>query len=92
MKLPRALQVWPVPAVLAWLGAWATLQAVLAAQQGPVAALAAGCAVGLGASLWGRTWWRRLFIAAGFPLSVAFSGLFTLPGWAWLRWALFCSA
>lgn len=36
-------------------------------------------------SVFGSTPWRRVFIAAGFPLSFLASGLAgALPGWAWL--------
>ena len=51
-------------------------------------AVAAGCAVGLLASLWGDSWWRRLLIGAGFPLSLALvaasNAAVSLPAWAWL--------
>ena len=41
--------------------------------------------VGAGLALWGATPWRRVFVAVGFPLSLAASGLAgSLPGWVWL--------
>ena len=39
---------------------------------------------GVAASLLGPTWWRRLMIGAGFPLSLALSGAASVPAWAWL--------
>jgi hypothetical protein len=80
----RKLRVWPLPAVVAWLAAWALLATLVAAQVDAMLALAAACALGVVCSVWGRTWWRRLFIAAGFPLSVALSGTLAIPAWAWL--------
>ena len=47
-------------------------------------ALALACAVGVALSLLGPTWWRRLMIGLGFPLSLALSGAVSLPAWAWL--------
>ena len=54
---------------------------------GAPAAVAMGLPVLLGAALalLGATPWRRVFVAAGFPLSLAASGLAGgLPAWAWL--------
>jgi SAM-dependent methyltransferase len=47
------------------------------------ALLAAGL-LGTLASLAGARWWRRIFIAAGFPLALLLSGAVALPAWAWL--------
>ncbi|CAN5366658.1 hypothetical protein BH11PSE9_BH11PSE9_33600 [soil metagenome] len=48
-------------------------------------ALGLGAALGAIGSLLGSTPWRRVFIALGFPLSLAASGLGgPLPAWAWL--------
>jgi SAM-dependent methyltransferase len=47
----------------------------------PTIAAAAGACL----SLLGATPWRRVFVAAGFPLSLAVSGVAgAVPGWAWL--------
>ena len=79
---------WPLPAVLTWAAAWATFKLLLG--QGADAGMALGAATGLGVvlSLLGNSWWRRVLIAAGFPLSLALSlpslGLDALPPWAWL--------
>lgn len=80
----RALGRWPLPAVLAWVGAWALFRALVAAALNPTLALVAACAMGVACSLWGESWWRRGLIAAGFPLSLALTGALTLPAWAWL--------
>jgi hypothetical protein len=52
--------------------------------RGLLIALASACALGVVASLLGNSWWRRLMIASGFPLSLAVSGAANLPAWAWL--------
>lgn len=79
---------WPLPAVLTWAAAWAAFKLLLG--QGLAVDLALGVATGLSVvlSLLGNTWWRRVWIAVGFPLSLALSlpslGLVDLPPWAWL--------
>lgn len=74
---------WPLPALLAWGASW-LLFTDLRPRHGLVWALLAACALGTLASLWGTRWWRRVFIALGFPLSLAASGAAALPPWAWL--------
>jgi hypothetical protein len=78
-KLP-----WPVPAILVWGAAWALF--VVLPRVGFSAELALGAAslVGIAASLAGDTWWRRLMIGLGFPLSLLLTQAATLPGWVWL--------
>jgi SAM-dependent methyltransferase len=50
-----------------------------------VVAVAAGAAAGAALSTLGATPWRRVFIALGFPLSLAFSGVASaIPAWSWL--------
>ncbi len=78
MRLP-----WPLPALLAWGAAWA-LYLVLQPRWGAPAALLGATGVGVLASLWGQGWWRRVWIALGFPLSLVLTGAATLPAWAWL--------
>lgn len=74
---------WPLPALSVWALAWLLC---LGLQQVLPLAVAAGLAWGasLLASLWGRTWWRRGMIAAGFPLSFAALAASSLPAWGWL--------
>ncbi|MBK1712958.1 class I SAM-dependent methyltransferase [Rubrivivax gelatinosus] len=86
MSIPTLVRLpWPLPALAAWLLAWAVFAALAAAGQGGLpafaAASAAGCVIAAGAQ--GR--WRRLLAGAGFPLSaLALGALPQLPGWAWL--------
>lgn len=69
---------WPVPAVLTWLAAWALAWALRAAGAPLWAALVLPTALGACAALLpfvATTAWRRVFVAAGFPLSVMALGL-----------------
>ncbi|MEQ1806465.1 MAG: class I SAM-dependent methyltransferase, partial [Burkholderiaceae bacterium] len=78
---------WPLPALLVWALAWALFLALRAA--GVTLWLAAfvaflGGAAGAITPL-GATRWRQAFLAGGFPLSFAASGLSAaLPAWTWL--------
>ncbi|MDH5538682.1 MAG: class I SAM-dependent methyltransferase [Rhizobacter sp.] len=77
--------VWPLPALLTWAIAWVVFIGLQ--HLGAPTGLAMGLALLLaaGSALFGATPWRRVFIGAGFPLSLAVSGLAaSLPGWAWL--------
>lgn len=77
--------IWPLPALLTWAFAWVLFIGLRAAGQGLVAAFVVALVVA-GLVAWtGRTPWRRLFMLAGFPLSVLVSGAAgALPGWWWL--------
>ncbi|MBK9442750.1 MAG: class I SAM-dependent methyltransferase [Comamonadaceae bacterium] len=75
---------WPLPAVLVWASAWAVFVVLLKNGSGPLIAVVSACALAVLASLLGNSWWRRVMIAAGFPLSLAVSGAASLPAWAWL--------
>lgn len=79
MRLP-----WPLPALAAWAACWALFLMMLRTGSGALAALALAAALGAALSPLGSSTWRRLFIAAGFPLSLAASGATALPAWAWL--------
>jgi SAM-dependent methyltransferase len=83
---------WPLPALLSWAAAWLVFMALH--PQGLLPALLAGVAAGLMLALLQSQRWRRIIVAAGFPLSVLFSGFAAgLPGWAWLLpLALLCLA
>ncbi len=76
--------MWPLPAVLAWALAWGIFWGLQHFGFAAVLALALACTVGVALSLLGPTWWRRLMIGVGFPLSLALSGVVSLPAWAWL--------
>ena len=81
--MPRL--VWPLPALLAWGACWALFAALSRLAAPASIALALATALGLALALPLGTRWRRLFVAAGFPLSLAASGLAAgLPAWAWL--------
>jgi SAM-dependent methyltransferase len=82
---------WPTPALLVWLAAWggALVLRPLVAELGGSAAWAWGAAtaLGVGLALVPRlaSHWRRLFMAAGFPVSALASGLAgAVPAWVWL--------
>lgn len=75
---------WPLPAVLVWAAAWAVFRLTLQQGGGHWLGLSLGCSLGVVASLMGDSWWRRLMIAMGFPLSLAMTGSLALPAWAWL--------
>lgn len=75
---------WPLPALLAWALAWVLFLAVLRVGLGPVAAVALAAGAGVAMSLLGDSWWQRLIIGLGFPVSLPLVGGLDLPAWAWL--------
>lgn len=76
---------WPLPALLAWGGAWAAWLAALSAGVGPGWGLMIGLVSGGSLALLCRGRWRRALAAAGFPLSaVALGPAAAWPAWAWL--------
>ena len=77
---------WPLPALLAWAGGWATMLALArTAALAPAWAVAAGLAVAAAPALFAATFWRRVIVAGGFPVSLLATGLGgALPAWAWL--------
>lgn len=75
---------WPLPSLLVWGGAWVGFLGLTALRVEPWIAMALPALAGVIASLWGHSWWRRLMIGGGFPLSLALSGMVSLPAWAWL--------
>ena len=77
--------VWPLSAFASWLAAWGAYAALRGLEAPAALALAAATLLGAALAAFGDTPWRRAFVAAGFPLSLAASGLAgALPGWAWL--------
>ena len=85
-RVPQPLLLrWPLPALLTWAACWAVFTAARHTGLSGPTAIALAAALGATFSLRGSTPWRRIFIAAGFPLSLAASGLGgTVPAWAWL--------
>ena len=76
---------WPLPALAAWSACWAAFVGLGAAGLGPPLAFVAAAGLGAALATRGSTPWRRCFIGAGFPLSLAATGLAGgLPAWAWL--------
>lgn len=75
---------WPLPALLAWGGAWALFLGLQRLGLSVLVSLVLASAWGVPASLMGGTWWRRAIIGLGFPLSLLLSGAATVPAWAWL--------
>jgi len=76
----RRMLAWPLPAVVTWVAAWVGFKALLGQGVEPAWSVGAATAVGVAMSLWGATWWRRLLIAGGFPLSLALSGMGAVAG------------
>jgi hypothetical protein len=75
---------WPLPALAAWCGAWIAYRLMMEAGLAPAWSAALAALAGASASVLGATPWRRIVIAAGFPLSLLLSGPATLPSWTWL--------
>ena len=76
---------WPLPALLAWGACWAVFAGLRMVGAPLLVAITAGGVLGAALSAIGSTPWRRVFIALGFPLSLAASGLAgALPAWGWL--------
>lgn len=76
---------WPLPALLAWAGAWGAWIVALSLGAAPGWSLLAGTAAGCGLALPCQGHWRRGLAAAGFPLSAAVLGpAAAWPAWAWL--------
>ncbi|MDE2592621.1 MAG: class I SAM-dependent methyltransferase [Burkholderiales bacterium] len=79
---------WPLPALLSWAAAWGLAWALRGASAPLWATLVLPTALGACLALWpavAATTWRRVFVAAGFPLSVLALGQGGgLPAWVWL--------
>lgn len=84
-KPSRPALPWPLPALLAWAACWGLFLTLHGLRMAPGWAVALASALGAAFGLRAPSPWRRLIVAAGFPLSLAASGLGTnLPAWAWL--------
>lgn len=82
---PRQAMVWFLRAILTWIAAWIAFW-ILSKLSAPLwVALTLGTGVGVAASQSEDTLWRSAIIAAGFPLSLALSGMAAAyPAWIWL--------
>ena len=77
--------IWPLPALFAWSLGWALFAIACLLDAPLIVAIGVGAAAGAALSAIGSTPWRRVFIALGFPLSLAASGLAgAMPAWGWL--------
>ena len=77
--------IWPLPAIAAWGLAWLVFLAAAWLRLPAWLGLAASTMVGVALAALGTTTWRRIFIAAGFPVMLAASGAGgSLPAWTWL--------
>ena len=77
---------WPLSALLAWGAGWATMVGLARTGALPAAlAVVAGLVVAAAPALFADTFWRRVIVAAGFPVSLLATGVGgVLPAWAWL--------
>jgi len=77
---------WPLPALLAWAAGWVAMLALLRTAVLPAAlAAASGLVVAALPALLADTFWRRVIVAGGFPVSLLAIGVGgVLPAWAWL--------
>ena len=76
---------WPAPALVTWALGWAVFAALTALIGVPAIAWAAALVTTAVCAMTGRTVWRKLFMAAGFPLSsLALGNGSGLPAGLWL--------
>ena len=76
---------WPLPALLAWAGAWLVWKAALAVGLPAELALACGSAAGVAGAWINPGHWRRAIAALGFPLvMLALGAAANWPAWVWL--------
>ena len=76
--------IWPLPALVVWGLAWVLFLGLAHVGVSLVVALLAASCLGVALSVLGKSSWRRLIIAAGFPLSLAISGVMSVSAWVWL--------
>ena len=90
VRRPLALRLpalrWPLPALLAWAAGWVAMLAMLRTAALPAAlAVVSGLVVAALPALFAATFWRRVIVAGGFPVSLLATGVGgVLPAWAWL--------
>lgn len=69
---------------MAWGGSWLCYGLLEKSGMTTWLALSLATVLGVLLSVFARTFWRRVAVAAGFPLSLLLSGAVSLPAWAWL--------
>ncbi|MFN7641254.1 MAG: class I SAM-dependent methyltransferase [bacterium] len=80
--LPRL--PWPLPALLSWSLCWLALSLLLRAGLHTTPALTAATLLGVLLSMLSQSWWRRVIIGLGFPVSLLLAGGLALPAGGWL--------
>ena len=69
---------------MAWGGSWLCYGLLEKLGMTTWLALSAATLLGVLLSVLAGTFWRRIAVAVGFPLSLLLSGAVSLPAWAWL--------
>jgi SAM-dependent methyltransferase len=80
----RVAATWPLPALAAWVGCWLVFLLVERIGAGASVAVVAAAVLGGALALLVQSRWRRVVVAAGFPLSLAIGHSEPLPRWTWL--------
>lgn len=79
---------WPVPAVFVWMFAWGTYYIALGLGLGLHSAFILSLSISLLMGICGVSWWRKVFIAGGFPVSFVImassDAVAHMPAWLWL--------
>ncbi len=83
--MPAAGFGWPLLALAAWAACWLAYTTLRATGAPPTLAFAVVTVAGAALALFASTAWRRLFVAAGFPVSMLVTGsAASWPAWTWL--------
>lgn len=69
---------------MAWGGGWLCYGLLQKAGMAPWLSLSLATALGVLLSALAGSFWRRVAVAAGFPLSLLLSGAVSVPAWLWL--------
>ena len=80
----RIAATWPLSALAAWVGCWLVFELAERFGASASAAAVAATVVGGAFALLVRSRWRRIVVAAGFPLALAIGHAEPLPAWIWL--------
>ena len=75
---------WPIPALLVWSASWLLFSFLQRLGLDLWLTMGMCALVGALCSVLASTPWRRLAMAAGFPLSLLLSGAVAIPAWVWL--------